>query len=689
MKIDRAVGRLHGVERVATAFASSRMTVNYNPLAVSDSAIRDQVRALGFGIHDSHEDAQAHEPASAPARRLSIVVTGAFLVIGAAVDHAGLPIIGRVLYAISIAVGGWPVFRAAIGSLLAGLPGDINVLMSIAVLGAMGLGSWDEGATVLFLYAVGQWLEMHTMDRTRGSIRSLMALAPPTARVVSAGAETEMPSGKVLIGTVVRVRSGERIPLDGVVSAGHSALNESTLTGESMLVEKRPGDDVYAGTVNGNGVLDIRTSALEADSAVARIAEMVQDAQARKAPTERLIDRVSRWYTPSVIAGAFALGLLVPLVLHQPFQPWIYRALMVLLAACPCALVISTPVAVISALGNAARRGILIKSGGALEAAATVETVAFDKTGTLTEGQPVVTHLVPADGVDVDALAALAAGLEEHSPHPLADAIRRYAAERNVDPVTVESTHAAPGRGVSGLIEGHTYWIGSLPSVADAQPLPAALESVAQTLEAEGRTVLVVASDAGPLGLVAVSDRARPEAAAAIASLRANGVSHIMLLTGDSPRAAHAIAAEVGVEDVRAALMPNQKRAVVEELAGQGGIAMVGDGVNDAPALAAATVGIAMAAIGSDAAIEAADIALMGDDLGHVAEALALSRRTMTIIRQNVIFAVAVKGAFLTAVLVFGVGTLWMAVAADTGASVLVTLNALRLMKGHSAKAAT
>jgi len=690
LKIDRAIGRLHGVERVSTAFASSRMAVTYNPLAVSGEAIKNQVTALGFGIHSSHSEAAGREPLARPTRTLSLVVAGACLFLGAVLEHSGFKFGGivlfeRGLFAASILVGGWPVFRATYGSLAAGLLGDINVLMSLAVVGAVALGKWDEGAVVFFLYGVGQWLEMFTMDRTRGSIRGLMALAPPTARLLNGDAEIEIPSAKVEVGSLVRVRAGERVPLDGTVSDGNSAVNESMLTGESIPVEKRPGDAVYAGTVNGNGVLEVRTTCDEAGSTIWRIAEMVQESQSRKAPTERVVERLSRWYTPVVICLALAIVPFVRFGLHKPFREAVYEALVMLVASCPCALVISTPVAVVSALGNAARKGVLIKGGAVLEAAGTVESVAFDKTGTLTEGQPVVTTIVPAPGVDESALIALAAGLEAHSAHPLADAVRRHAQERGITAIPVENTLAVPGRGISGKADGVTFWIGSLASVEGVQGFGPSLADAAHAMDGAGQTVLAISSESGPLGLIGASDLPRQGARAALDMLRARGITRLTLLTGDSPRSAEAVASAMGIEDSRSSLLPADKRAAIEELAAQGGVAMVGDGVNDAPALAAATVGIAMGAIGSDAAIEAADIALMGDDLGHVAEAISLSRRTVAVIRQNVWFALAVKGAFVIAVLA-GVATLWMAVAADTGASVLVTVNAMRLMNGKYTK---
>ncbi|HEY3269083.1 MAG TPA: cation-translocating P-type ATPase [Armatimonadota bacterium] len=678
VKIDRAVGRLPGVKRVSTAFASSRLQVAFDPDAISDDAIRREVRNLGFGIHDSLADAQQHESATPPERILSMAVAGACLLLGWLTRRYGLGQIGAAFYAASILTGGWPVFRAAIGSLRARVFGDINVLMSLAVIGAVGLGDWAEGATVLVLFALGDWLEMYTMDRTRNSVRSLMALAPATARVIREGREVEVASRAVAPGETVRIRPGDRVPLDGEVIDGRSAVDQASVTGESIPVEKKAGDVVYAGTVNGAGALSVRVSRAEADSTIARIAGLVQDAEARKAPSERFVDQISRSYTPAIIVLAGAIGIVLPLALRQPFEPWFYRALVLLVAACPCALVISTPVAIVSAMGWAARRGILIKGGAVLEAAARVDTVAFDKTGTLTEGLPSVTEVVTAHGVDAAALCSVAAGLEVDSTHPLADAVRRYAARLNLTPLAVTKARDVPGQGVAGEAEGVLFWIGSLRSV-ERQNMPEALVRAAERMQTAGQTVLAVATESGLMGLIGVADLPRVDAVRCVEALRGAGVRRIAMLTGDARLAAESVARAVGVDTIHAELMPADKSGIIANLERDGAVAMVGDGVNDAPALAAATVGIAMGAVGSDAAIEAADIALMGDDLCHVPEALSLSRRTMRIIRQNVWVALALKMAFVLAVLA-GKATLWMAVVADSGAAVLVTLNAMRLM---------
>lgn len=690
-KVDHAVGRLKGVKHVRTAFGSSRLSVEYDPAALSDADIQAQVRDLGYGIHASHADAGADAPPAPSTPSRAIAIAGALLALGALFSYFGDVLIGpraqivaRVFYAGSLILVGPPIVRAALGSLRARVMGDINVLMTVAAIGAVLLGKWDEAATVFFLFAVGSWLESFTVDRTRGSLRALLALAPPTARLVQGDSVSEVPLRDVPPGSTIRIRPGERVPLDGVVTDGHSSVNQAPVTGESVPVEKQAGAEVYAGTLNGDGLLEVRTTHAESDSTLARIAEMVREAQARQAPTERFVDRFSAWYTPAVILSAAALAVFPPILLGQPFSGWFYRALVLLVAACPCALVISTPVAIVAALGNAARRGILIKGGGALEAAEAVNAVAVDKTGTLTEGQPSVVEVFPAPGVDADALLAAAAALETDSPHPLATAVRRHAEERGLETPAVANFRSVPGKGVAGDIHGVAFWIGSLASLAGGRPPHATLAEAARRMEEAGQTVLIVAADGEPVGLLAVMDRPREIAAAAVEDLRAAGIRHIVMLTGDAPRAARAIARQVGVEDVRAELMPEQKRDAVEAMESEYAVAMVGDGVNDAPALAAATVGIAMGAIGSDVAIEAADIALMGDDLGQVGEALSLSRRAMRVIRQNIAFAIFIKALFLAAVFA-NIATLWMAVVADTGASVLVTLNAMRLMRSRPA----
>lgn len=660
-RIDRVVSRLPGVCEASTAFAASRLSVEYDPARLSSDEIRAQVRQLGYGVRDEDAHGHGHDHAETPAAARVAVVAGAALLLlfGFLAGRFGAPVLAKVFFGASIVLGGWNVFRGAWASLRARMAMDINVLMAIAVVGAVAIGQWEEGAAVLVLYSIGEWLEGYTVDRTRGSIRALMALAPPTARVVADGQESVVPSSEVVPGAVIRVRPGERIALDGDVSAGHSSVDQAAITGESVPVEKHTGDAVFAGTLNGDGVLDITVTRAEGDSTVARIVEMVRAAQERKAPAERIVDRFSRYYTPAVIVLAVAIAALGPVVFHGTFREWFYRALALLVAACPCALVISTPVAIVSALGRAARRGILIKDGAALEAVGAVDIVALDKTGTLTEGVPVVTDVVPADGVDADAMFSVAAALEAHSSHPLADAVRRRAADLGLKAPEVSDFMNVPGRGVRGTVEGVGFWIGSLASIAGAQEMPRDLTDAALRLEEAGKTVLVLTTETGPMGLVAVRDRPRDAAASAVAELHGAGISRVVMLTGDAERPARAIGAMVGVQDVRAGLMPGHKKDTVEALEKDGRVAMVGDGVNDAPALAAASVGIAMGAVGSDAAVEAADIALMGDDLFHVEESIRLGRSAMQVIRQNVIIALGLKLLFVAAVVVAGPPSGW------------------------------
>jgi Cd2+/Zn2+-exporting ATPase len=677
-KIDRAVSALPGVERVVTAFASSRMAVTFNPLLTGEEAIRNEVERLGYRLHDSVAAAQTAPAMDVPGRkRLAGAVVAIFA--GWLLSRFGYEAWSPLPYGAAIVAAGWAIFRAAWESARIRVL-DINVLMSVAAVGAVLLGDWAEAATVLALFSLGEWLEAYTLDHTRGSIRALVSLTPTTARLVRDRTELEVPVQDVPVGAVVRVRPGERIPVDGEVTSGQSSVNQAAVTGESVPVEKSVGDTVFAGTMNGDGTLDLRVTKAASESTIARIVEMVQESQERKAPSERFVARFSRWYTPAVLALAAVVAVVPPAAGWGEWRDWFYRALVLLVASCPCALVISTPVAVVAALGTAARRGILIKGGGPLEAIGTVRSVAFDKTGTLTEGLPVVTEIVPARGVDADALLAVAAALEASATHPLADAIRRHAGDRGLETPSVEGFRSVPGLGVQGDVFGVTCWLGSLDSLRDAQPLPGYLAAEAERLQREGRTVVVLATEKGPMGLLAAMDRPRPGARETLDGLRRSGVERILVLSGDTEDTVSAVAGRLGADDVRGGLMPQQKRDFIEGMRSAAPVAMVGDGINDAPALAAATVGIAMGVAGSDAALEAADVALMGDDLSHVAEAISLGRRTVAVIRQNVVASVAVKLAFLVAVLA-GQATLWMAVAADMGTSIAVTLNAMRLMR--------
>jgi Cd2+/Zn2+-exporting ATPase len=567
----------------------------------------------------------------------------------------------------------WTALR--VGSL------DINVLMIIAVAGAAVLGQWSEAATVVFLFGFAQALETRTMDRARHAIRSLIDLAPADALVRDAAGERRVSLEKIAIGAVIVVRPGDKVPLDGEVVAGRSAVNQAPITGESLPVEKAAGDAVFAGTINGRGALEVRVTRLQRDTTLARIIHLVERAQAQRAPAQTLVERFARVYTPAVIALAAAVAVVPPLVLGASWHAWVYRALVLLVVSCPCALVISTPVSIVAALAAAARRGVLIKGGVHLENASKVRCVAFDKTGTLTRGTPEIVEVVALDGTGAADIVSLAASIEQRSTHPIAQAILDYASGASVHAAPGDAVSAIPGRGAEGTVGGRHVLLGNHRLFDERGLCTAPVHDRVLAIDATGKTVVIVACDERAIGIIVVADRARESGKDAVDLLRSQGIARIVMLTGDGAGTARAMAAELGVDEVRAELLPEDKVAAIEELRREhGSVAMVGDGVNDAPALALADVGIAMGAAGSDAALETADVALMADELLRIPFMFRLSRATVRNIRTNLAISIELKAAFVAAA-VGGVATLWMAVLADTGASIIVIANALRLLR--------
>ncbi len=559
---------------------------------------------------------------------------------------------------------------------------DMNVLMALAAVGAAVIGEWAEGAAVLTLFAVAELLERGAMARARNAIAALMETAPHEARVRRAGGEAVVPVESVAVGELVRVRPGERIPLDGVVTEGASAVNEAPITGEAMPADKTPGAEVYAGSLNGHGALEVRTTSRSGDTLIACIADAVRHAQASRAPVQSFVDRFARRYTPAVVVLALLVATIPPLAGLGPWGTWLYRALALLVIACPCALVISTPVTLVSGLTGAARDGVLIRGGGELERLATVETVAFDKTGTLTEGRPVLTDLAPLAGADARGLLRLAAGVERDSEHPLAQAIMGAARDRAIDVPPATAFAALPGRGARATVNGEPLYVGSRRICDELGTCHDDAHAAMDRFEGEGKTAVLLTSESESMGVLAVADRIRPEAAPCLRELRRLGVTRTILLTGDHHAAAERVGRELGLTEWRAGLLPEDKLAAVRALHADGQrVAVVGDGVNDAPALAAAHVGIAMGAAGTHVALETADVALMADDLAKLPAAIGRARRTLALVRQNVAFAIGVKALFLV-LAVLGQATLWMAVAADTGASLVVIANGLRALRG-------
>ena len=555
---------------------------------------------------------------------------------------------------------------------------NINLLMSVAVIGAVAIGQWPEAAVVIWLFGIAEMIEVLSLDRARNAIRALMANAPETAFVQQAdGAWSEVPADQVEIGRIVRVRPGERIALDGIVVSGQSGVNQAPITGESIPAEKTVGATLFAGSLNERGVLEFRVTAAKGETTLDRIAKSIQAAQGQRAPTQRFVDKFARFYTPTVFVLAVLVAVVPPLAFGMPWYDWIYKALVLLVIACPCALVISTPVTIVSGLTAAARRGILIKGGTYLEQGRELKTVALDKTGTITHGKPVLTDVVALAGMSKEEALRIAASLDTLSDHPVATAI---VGGYKGSVAAVEKFEALHGRGVKGTLEGVTYFVGNHRLMEELKVCSSQLEEALDRLEIEAKTAIVLSTDKETLAIFAVADTIRDTSKAAIAELKSLGIETIML-TGDNDKTAKAVAAQIGIADARGNMMPDDKLAAIETFLERGLVGMVGDGVNDAPALARSSIGFAMGAAGTDTAIETADVALMQDDLRKLPEFIRLSKKTSQVLWQNIVFALGIKAVFFVLTLT-GQGTLWMAVFADAGASLIVVANGLRLLRG-------
>ena len=678
--LERSLKRLSGLEALDADVMGQRLRVSYDAAKLTTSVISEAVARTGMRAWLEHEEPQPAATGAATRLRLtqlSAVLLGlGFLqqLTAVRLTPSWLP------FVLSIALGVGPIAQRAATSLRAAAL-DINVLMLVAVAGAAILGEWGEAASVVFLFALAQLLEARAMDRARGAIRGLMELAPAEAVVRRNGVTATIPVDTVLIGDIVVVRPGEKIPLDGQVAGGQSHVNQAPVTGESLPIEKQAGDDVFAGTINGRGALDVRVTRLRRDSTLARIIHLVERAQAQRAPTQSFVDRFARIYTPIVLTLALFVAFVPPLAFGSAWSDWTYRALVLLVISCPCALVISTPVSIVSALAAAARKGVLIKGGARLERLAAVKCVAFDKTGTLTKGHVRVESVVPLDGIPPSEVIRLAASLESHSEHPIGRAILRRAEEWGLEPMAPTGFQAIPGRGAEGWVDESHVVVGSHRLFEERGMCNPRAEQILGELEKQGSSTVMVAAAGRPVGVIGVADEPRETARGVVEMLRAQGIEHIALLTGDYEAPAGALARSLGLDTYRASLLPEDKVAAVNELRSRfGTLAMVGDGVNDAPALASADVGIAMGAAGTDAALETADVALMSDELIKIPFAIRLSRATARNIRVNIAFSLTLKAAFLAMALA-GTASLWAAVVADTGASLIVIANALRLLR--------
>ncbi len=695
-KIDTAVRRLPGIEDVAVSATAGTMNVRQN--AQSDPALLERaVTDLGYRIistsprHDAASDIGSgdlhghdHSPAAGSlwwrSPKVLLTVAVAFALLAAYGFGTLAPAIGSWAFVAAMLVGLVPIARRAFMAARAGSPFSIEMLMTIAAVGAVIIGAAEEAAAVVLLFLIGELLEGVAAGRARASIQGLAALVPKTALLETDGRPAEVPADSVAIGAVILVRPGDRIAADGTILAGESSINEAPVTGESTPRRKRTDDTVFAGTINGDGALRIRVTTTASDNTIARVVKLVEEAQESKAPTERFIDRFSRYYTPGVVSVAALVAVIPPLAMAGAWDEWIYKGLAILLIGCPCALVISTPAAIAASLSAGARRGLLLKGGAVLETIGRITLAAFDKTGTLTEGRPQVTDVIGFDR-DGPAVLRLAAALETGSSHPLATAILARAAQDTIIVPPAEGGEALGGKGVTAHVEGIEVFLGSLAAAAErAEPTPGQTAQI-EALHAAGKSVAVLVADGRIAGVIAMRDEPRTDAREGLKLLADAGIRTIML-TGDNRRTAEAVGEQLGIE-VRADLLPADKQRIVQELQREGHIvAKVGDGINDAPALAAADVGIAMGS-GTDVALETADAAVLHGRVRDVPALVALSNRTMRNIHQNITIAIGLKAVFLVTT-ILGITGLWPAILADTGATVLVTLNALRLLNPRS-----
>jgi len=680
IKLEKAVGRLPGIVWVGANFAGSKLSVEYEADKIEIKQVVRTINNLGYGVEEAGPSPAKEFSWRRHTKAVTTGLAGLLLLLGLIGGRLGLnPIVVHGLFAGSIAAGGFYVARSGFYSVKM-LSFDMNFLVTAAVIGAVLIGEWLDGAMVVFLFAVGTAMESYSMERTRRVIRGLVALSPREARIRHHDHEETVGVDKIKIGDVMIVRPGEKIAMDGVVTTGGSSVDQASVTGESIPVDKIPGDHVFAGTINQYGALEVEVTHLAADNTIAKITHMVEEAQAHKAPTQVFTERFGRYYTPLVMSLAAAVAVGPPLALGANLEEWLHRALVLLVVACPCSLIISTPVALVSAIGNAAKSGVLVKGGAYLEAAASLSVFAFDKTGTLTTGRPEVTDVISLNGQGEGDILALAAAVESRSEHPVAQAIVRAAKDQIVDPRPVEEFQAVPGSGAYARLGESLYFVGSW-KFFEERLLPLAVKPDILHLEESGKTVIFLGTEDQLIGAVALADKVRPQAAEAVLALRGLGLEHVVMLTGDNEPAAALVAKGVGVDAFHAELLPEDKVELVTSLKQRyGGVAMVGDGVNDAPALAAATVGIAMGAAGSDVALETADIALMSDDIANLAYTVDLSRRTMRVIKQNIIFSLAVVAVLMFATL-SGYLNLTLGIIGHEGSALAVIFNGMRLLK--------
>jgi Cd2+/Zn2+-exporting ATPase len=686
LPIETALKNLAGVHAIRFNLIANRLTVEHN---ISIKEIQQTLKKIGL---DSELAEQMQHQLAQPFwqnHKLLILtaISGLFAIAGLTLHYFQFPEAMTIpFFIIAIISGGFPIAKKGIKE-ARNLTLGMNFLMSIAVIGAVFIGEWSEGAMVVFLFALAQWLESRSMERARKSIQSLMNLAPNVALLKTADGSKTVPVEEIEIGQTIIIKPGERIPLDGEVTAGSSNVDQAPITGESIPVKKSVDDTVFAGSINKQGALEVRVTKKPEDTTLARIIHLVEEAQAQKAPSQSFVERFARYYTPAVVLLAFLIAVIPPLFFGAVFTEWLYRALVLLVISCPCALVISTPVTIVSGLADAARNGILIKGGAYLEKFEYIKVMAFDKTGTLTVGQPQVDQIITLNQHSEAELLTIAASIESRSEHPLAQAVLDAARAKQITPQPVTSFEALTGKGVQASVNGTAYYIGNHRLFEENGWCEEQIHPHLETIQQHNHTAVIIGDQKHLLGVISIADTYRAEACLAVRDLKASGIQKTVMLTGDNKQTAAAISREIGLDDFRAELLPEDKVAAVKQLSNQyGGVAMVGDGINDAPALAAADIGISMGTSATDTALETADIALMNDDLSRLAYLKKLSGKSLRIIKQNIFWAIFLKGIFVL-LAIPGWATLWMAVFADMGASLMVIFNGLRALRVSPNKA--
>jgi Cd2+/Zn2+-exporting ATPase len=704
----QTVGALDGVSNLEFNLMKGTFQVYYENEALPDATIIQAIKSAGFegmpiDVEKGTRSTSAIDGSFWSRRgRLVLCASSGVLILLGFLAHARLhngiihalagneagqnhhfPLISVILFVSATLAGGFYLLPKALLALRRLQP-DMNLLMTIAAIGAMVIGEWFEAATVTFLFALSLLLESWSVGRARKAVEELLNLSPATARCRNQenGTIAEKPIGDVRIGTTFLVRPGERFSLDGVITEGSTTVNQAPLTGESIPVSKEEGEEVYAGTINETGSIEVISKRLATDTRLAHIIHLVEEAQSRRAPSEQWVETFARYYTPFMMIASISVAVIPPLVFGGHWSEWFYQALVLLVIACPCALVISTPVTIVAALTSAARAGVLIKGGAFLEAAASIKVIAFDKTGTITRGHPEVQTIVALNQHTERELLERAAALESHSDHPLAKAIMRRAAEEGVVITAATDYSIIKGKGAEAFVFGRLFWLGNHRLMHEKGMENSSAHEAADAMEDAGHSVVAIGTGNHICGVISVADSIRPEAAKTLLMLKEAGIHKTILVTGDNQGTADAVGKEVGIDEIFAELLPEDKMEAVEDLVRRyGSTAMVGDGINDAPALAVATLGIAMGGIGADAAIETADIALMSDDITKIPWLIGHAKRTLRVIRQNIAFALGVKMIFMALALA-QLATLWMAIAADMGASLMVIFNALRLLDG-------